>query len=485
MSNSWDNSASVTIDLGKLLPIFGAIILLILLVVGGIKMATMLRSGDEDVAPVAVEKEAVATNEPFVRRPWTATRPSRPSRPRAVVEPPVTKPSITAPVKKRLQPAPLDTATGAVRLALSMDGKLLATLDVDNAVALWDLATGERLRTMSRGTTLTAPTTPTTPRTSPKESYQKPPGPLLPPGQEPSVKDTPSTRRPPTEKRSGVADIRRLAFSPDGRLLALKRDKLIEVWDTSSGARRHRRELDIEQFNTAYVGFTSDSTCVVTAFDDHVALLNVATGIVHNHDYGHFVLFMACSPIANRAVLSKLITRENAPGDDGDDTGDGADVGGEANEIGLDVMDLDTGKIETTILRPSGKVPESPGNMAFGPDGQQMAVCTFGGPIVLLETEYWRIRSVLQRPDDEGFFVYSKMAVSPLVVEGFVAGIPVFRTASGGEPLEVWSVRPPYLRTLSTNIGRAQDVAFTSNGQLAVIDAEGRVRLLDPSESLK
>jgi hypothetical protein len=92
---------------------------------------------------------------------------------------------------------------------------------------------------------------------------------------------------------------------------------------------------------------------------------------------------------------------------------------------------------------------------------------------------------VLQRPEGEGFFVYSKMAVSPLAAENLVAGIPVFRTASGGEPLEVWNVRPPYPLTLSTHIGQAHDVAFTSDGRLAVIDAEGRVRLLDPRESFE
>lgn len=475
MSNSWDNSASVTIDLGKLLPIFGAIIVLILLVAGGIKMASMLHSDDEDAASVTTEQEEAATNQPFVRRPWTAIRPSRPSQPRAVEKTSVTQPSQPAPVKKRLQPAPLETATGAVRLALSMDGKMLATLDRDDTVELWDLATGERLRTMSRTTTSTAP------RTSPKNVHRKPPGPQLPPGQQPTIKDLPSKQRLTADQRPKTADIRRLAFSPDGKLLALKRDKLIEVWQTASGKRRHRCELDAKQFNTAYVGFTSDSTCVVTAFDDRIALLNVATGIVHHHDYGHVALFMACSPIANRAVLSKLITREFAPSGDGDETDDGSDD----NEIGLDIMDLDTGRIETTILRPSERIPESPGNMAFGPDGQQMAVCTFGGPIVLLETEYWRTRSVLQRPDDAGFFVYSKMAVSPLAAESLVAGIPVFRTASGGEALEVWSARSLSPRSLPTNIGRAHDVAFTSDGRLAVIDAEGRVRLFDPDESFE
>jgi WD40 repeat protein len=171
-------------------------------------------------------------------------------------------------------------------VAISPDGKLLASTGMDQKVKLWKLATGELSRTL-------------TGHTGPVRSLAfSPDGKLLASaGHDATIKlwevATGKERRTLT---GGMSSVNRVIFSPDGQTLASAAEPgIITVWDTTTG--RLVRAIQGHQGTAWGVTFSPDGKTLASVGNDQtVRLWDLATGwqvgALHgNMAVGRFVAF--------------------------------------------------------------------------------------------------------------------------------------------------------------------------------------------------
>jgi WD40 repeat protein len=127
-------------------------------------------------------------------------------------------------------------------IAFTHDGKLLAAEDTSDAVAIFDTATGARLREL------------------------------------PTDKTVPSV---------GISWVYSIAFSPDGRWLASAvDDRTVRIWDVATGAKI--RDLAGPRRPIVYVAFSPNGELVATGNDEKsIQIWNVASGAPTSTLTGH------------------------------------------------------------------------------------------------------------------------------------------------------------------------------------------------------
>ena len=166
-----------------------------------------------------------------------------------------------------------DTALGGhtkvvSRVAVTADGKLLATASYDQTVKLWDVATGEGDRRLARGTATwrsarTARRSPPAATTGPLKLWD-------------------------VATRSEIATIeydyhvRRLAFTPDGKTLITAGEGPIKLFDAATGKERATLKLVMEKNNANLVldmAVTADGKTLCTGHGDGtIKLWDLGTG---------------------------------------------------------------------------------------------------------------------------------------------------------------------------------------------------------------
>ncbi len=347
-----------------------------------------------------------------------------PSEPVVVIEGPET---VAKPAVEEL--SPLHKASGIHRLAVTRDGQGLATLHEDGHIRLWDLADGAERLGWQTGLT------------------------------------------------SKLPAVMQLAFSPDGQLMVLKRDNVLEVWETASGDRVQEITLKIKEFDTDYVNFIFDGTAIVTAYDDKVALVDPRTGKIRHWGYGRPVLFMACSPTEPLAVLSPLMAEQLEKAEMAQRL---------PKPPSLGVMNLTNGQLRPEVLREMEKIPASPGSLAFSSDGNWLAVSTLAGPLVLLDASsfQWRVRQKLRPAVAGDFYVYKKLVFSRESPgsDSKLIGIPLYRTPSGSHGVDAWDPAAQHMFALTTgDEAEPRDMVATSERGIAVAHADGSLRFYHPS----
>ncbi|CAG4935622.1 unnamed protein product [Colias eurytheme] len=154
---------------------------------------------------------------------------------------------------------------GVISVAVSPDGKTLASSSQDSSLILWDIASGEKLKTMETGTT-----------------------------------DVWTLDFSPDGKNvvSGIA------YSPDGKYIASGAlDGIVKIFDVAQGKLVHTLEGHAKPIRS--LCFSPDSQLLLTASDDgHMKLYDVVHANLAGTLSGHasWVLSVAFSPDGKRFV---------------------------------------------------------------------------------------------------------------------------------------------------------------------------------------
>jgi RNA polymerase sigma factor (sigma-70 family) len=246
---------------------------------------------------------------------------------------------------------------GPVRgLALSPDGKVVATAQMDNAVRLWDVRTGQAhtaLRKRARAVRAVA---------------FSPDGQRIATGDENAVRiwdlDAAADLVTLGEDRA----VRAVAFSPDGRrLLSASDDGAVTIWDAETGK---KLSAVADKDGDPSAAFSPDGKLLSTATGDGtVRIWDAAVGKEIRRLPGHRPGFVAFAP-DGRLLASSGGTPE------GDET-PGAIV----------LWELASGKIRATLRGPARPITA----LAFSPDGKVLACA--GGSTVKLWRKAFRVRA--------------------------------------------------------------------------------------------
>lgn len=366
-------------------------------------------------------------------------------------------------------------------LAISPDGKILASAGGDHAVLLWDTGTGHKLRTLVGHNWQV------------RSLAFSPDGKTLASGS-----DDTTIRLWEIGTGKGIrvlqghqGEVLSVAYSPDGKTLASgSEDKTMRLWETATG--KETRTLKGHEWRTSSVAFSQDSKMVASGSADMtVRLWDAATG-KHIRSFKDLkgsagsVSCVAFSPDGETLASAGLRSPDNirlwqvATGKlvraikwDGVTTiafsPDGKTLAAGTNHWTIGLWDAATGK---EVLPPKGHALGIQA-VAFSPDGKTLASgstdmtvrlweASTGKEIRALEGHTGAICSVAFSPDGK-----------------------TLASASEDMTVRLWDTATgQVIRTLRGPKGAIVSVAFSPDGKTLVLgSSDGTVRLLDAASA--
>ena len=323
--------------------------------------------------------------------------------------------------------------TGVTMLSLTRDGRSLATLGEDQIVCIWDLASRRHVKLLQADVT---------------SAELAADGKILALSQRlgQMVQLWDPVARRVVANLPARAGVRRVAFSPDGRLLAAGCvDGTLRFWEAPMW-----RELTLEGSAKSLpvwtLRFSPDGKTLASgSVTGILELWDVATRRVRATLPGHsaVILSLSFSP-------------------------DGKSLASASDDATVRFWDNATGQPIPPLLRVPGT---GLGAVAFAPDGKTLATGAADGTIRFWDTATKTARSLLRGH------------ISPIVDLAFAPdGLTLYSVSFLDGILKVWDVAPGADRCiLARSEGRINSLAYSPDGKtLAVGDQDGSVMVWDP-----
>jgi WD40 repeat protein len=356
---------------------------------------------------------------------------------------------------------PLEHGTGLEAVAISPDGRTLASATDDGSIWLWDIATRRRLGRPLRSRAGVA-----------MDVAFSPDGTRLASGGDDArvrLWDV-ATRRPighPLQHRDAVT-VNGVAFSPDGKTLAsggggperstqAGQHGTVQLWDVATG-RALGPPLETTSTTIGDVQFSPNGTLLAVAgTDSNVQLWDPATRRLlapplagHNGD----VFAVAFSP-------------------------NGGTLAGGGDDDTVRLWDVRTHRPLGGAL---GSHAEVVNTVAFSPDGRTLASGGNDATVRLWSVATHRPRGVLVSDTDRPADRQGTGRVAGVLGVAFSPRGGILASADERGAVQLWDVRPrrPLSRPLPGHDGWVRSVAFTSDGSLASGGTDETVRLWNP-----
>jgi sugar lactone lactonase YvrE len=312
-------------------------------------------------------------------------------------------------------------------IAFSPDGRTVAS-NVDKTVVLWDIASGQELRTL-RGHEAKVAKVAFSPdgRTVAATSSEK----------TTKLWDTASGRELRTWQRSSTTGVDPVIFSPDGRMIATGAQYVVELWDSASG--RALRKLHWPKTKSTIIpsvfsiAFSPDGERIVAGGDDgsggddgNVMVWNVASGRLLQTLRGH-------SDLVNSVVFSP----------------DGQTIASASQDKTIKLWDAVSGRVLRTLQGHSGYV----NSVAFSPDGRTVASGALDNTVKLWDAASGRLLRTLRQHSS----YVNSVVFSP---DG-----RTIASASSDETIKLWDVSAaiaPSVALSSANIEKRPPAAALS-----------------------
>ncbi len=317
----------------------------------------------------------------------------------------------------------------------SPDGRLLASAGLDNAIQIWDVATGKTLRTLF-STSLTEHT-----RGITAVAFH-PAGDVLASSSVRRIQIWDVRTGQELRTLTGSSRyVHSLAYSPDGKLLASgDSDQTIHLWDAATG--QELRTLTGHSGGVNSVAFSGDSRSLASASFDHtVRLWDVAGGRQLAVLTGH-------SDVVESVAFSP----------------DGKTVASGSRDRTTRLWDADAGR----ELRSFGGHTDTVESVSFSPDGRTLASGSRDRTIRL-----WTVRSRESRT----LTGHSKWVQSV----SFSSDSEFLASGGWDGTVKLWDVAAGVeVRSLTGQVHLATSVAFSPTGEVLASGADdGTIRLWD------
>jgi WD40 repeat protein len=281
-------------------------------------------------------------------------------------------PPCLAPAEQPKQRAPLGGHTKVVsRLAVTADGKFLATASYDQTVKLWDLATGKEIATFAgHGDAVFTPDGKT----------------LATGGYEGPLKLWNLTTRQEIAAIGFDYHVRRLAFTPDGKTLITAGEGPIKLFDAATGKERATLKLVMAKNNANLVldlAVTADGTTLATAHaDGTIKLWDLGTGQDRPFPPGG-------EKLGHREVASVAFS------------GDGQTLACGFGDGTVKVFDVPTGKERASVKAHTVRA----WSVAFSPDDKVLASGGWDGKVKLWDVKTGKELAGFAAHDDRVYAV--------------------------------------------------------------------------------
>ncbi|MDX6497601.1 MAG: hypothetical protein QOG23_861 [Blastocatellia bacterium] len=316
-------------------------------------------------------------------------------------------------------------------IAVSPDGKTLASGSQDNTIKLWDMATGSELRTLTghSGWVLSV--------------AFGPDGKVLASGgYDHTVRlwDVSTGRQLRTFERQ--AEIYSVAFSPDGKILASgSYDRTVRLWDLSTGSESRTLKGHSDLVNS--VGFSPDGKLLASgSADKTIKLWDVSTGIELRTLKGHA-----------GAVSSIAFST------------DGKVLASGSSDHTIKLWDVSNGSELRTLKGHSHNVA----SVAFSPDGKTLASGSEDQTVKLCEVATGTELRTLKGHSD----IVASVAFSP---DG-----KILASGSWDQTVRLWDVQTgAELRALKRHSFLVNSVVFSPDGKILASGSSDRaIKLWD------
>jgi eukaryotic-like serine/threonine-protein kinase len=313
---------------------------------------------------------------------------------------------------------------GIMSLAFNSEGTRLAAATAEKAIKIWDPATGELVHTIPTPTKVNGIAySPVANHLAWVTEYNAPAGNYL---GELHFWDV-TVNKPHGAISGYLGRLHRVAFSPDGKRIAVSGDMGVKVWDTASTKEIHHFAGTVHRFTSLDVKWSHDGKRLASGHGSQIKIWDATTGHELQTIKGHL-----------RYVHSLAFSR------------DGRHL---ASTDGWQAKVWDTTKAQDPLTVP-GEMGWWYGGVAFSPSGKELAVGTGTGPVRILDPGSGKTLRTL-----EGHTQW----VLSLAYSGDGKRLV---TASNDKTARIWDVEAGKQIRILEHTDEVNGVAFSADGTL-------------------
>ncbi len=303
-----------------------------------------------------------------------------------------------------------------VSVSFSSDGKTLASNSGDKSIKLWNVATGKEIKTLNGHSNWVR-----------SLSFSPDSKTLASGSDDKSIKLWNVATGKEIKTLNGHSNgVNSVSFSPDGKTLASSsNDKTIKIWDVATG--KEMKSLNGHKDLVKSVSFNPKGKTLASGSDDNtIKIWNVATGQAIKTLNGHnaFIYSVSFSP-------------------------DGKTLASGSDDNTMKLWNVDTGEVTINF----NEHKDSISSVSFSPDGKTLASGSFDKIIKIWNVSIGEEKSLKEHKD-------SIFGVS------FSHDRKTLASASADNTIKLWNVDTGEAKTLKGHKGAIQSVSFSPDGKI-------------------